>query len=245
MKITAKRAIGRRGLSQASGFTLIELLVVIAIIALLAAILFPVFARARENARRSACMSNLKQIALGMIQYTQDNDERFPRPGGPTGTCWSAAEVTTYGVLPQSQAMNIMPYIKSEQIFRCPSQTGANNVAGRVLSSYATNTAMGFRIEPPASYSTFIDRHLSTFIEPARVIMWMEDGTASGNFRFLDCTNYFASIDSPSKRPNRHLSGGNIAFVDGHVKWYPLPETSSGSNDIDAFKISFIPTYNP
>ena len=60
------------------GFTLIELLVVIAIISLLAAILFPVFSRARENARRSSCLSNLKQIGLGMMQYTQDYDERYP-----------------------------------------------------------------------------------------------------------------------------------------------------------------------
>src|SRR5438093_9492423 len=64
--------------SDRSGFTLIELLVVIAIIAILAAILFPVFGRARENARRSSCQSNLKQLSLGMLQYTQDYDERFP-----------------------------------------------------------------------------------------------------------------------------------------------------------------------
>lgn len=63
---------------QKTGFTLMELLVVIAIISILAAILFPVFARARENARRSSCMSNLKQIGLGIMQYTQDNDERYP-----------------------------------------------------------------------------------------------------------------------------------------------------------------------
>lgn len=62
-----------------SGFTLIELLVVIAIIAILAAILFPVFARARENARRASCMSNLKQVSLAIMQYTQDYDERYPR----------------------------------------------------------------------------------------------------------------------------------------------------------------------
>src|SRR5687767_6194063 len=61
-----------------SGFTLIELLVVIAIIAILAAILFPVFARARENARRASCQSNLKQVGLGFVQYTQDYDERYP-----------------------------------------------------------------------------------------------------------------------------------------------------------------------
>src|SRR3954469_17430376 len=92
------------------GFTLIELLVVIAIIAILAAILFPVFARARENARRAACQSNLKQIGLGIAQYTQDYDERLPGVGGQN---------TTY-----SWRSRIDPYIKSTQIFLCPSGNG-------------------------------------------------------------------------------------------------------------------------
>src|SRR5690349_14123074 len=85
-----------------SGFTLIELLVVIAIIGLLAAILFHVFARARENARRSSCQSNLKQISLGLIQYAQDYDERFPQicysPGGGTGYAVSPAGYSKMGL---------------------------------------------------------------------------------------------------------------------------------------------------
>src|SRR6186997_2010986 len=85
------------------GFTLIELLVVIAIIALLAAILFPVFARARENARRASCSSNLKQIGLGMLQYTQDYDEHFPMQAA--AAFWPS----------------LTPYIKSDQIYKCPS----------------------------------------------------------------------------------------------------------------------------
>src|SRR5687768_11777068 len=88
-----------------AGFTLIELLIVIAIIALLAAILFPVFARARENARRTSCQSNLKQIGLGIQQYTQDNDERFPPEdtNDPTTVGW---------------ALSTQPYTKSEQILQ-------------------------------------------------------------------------------------------------------------------------------
>lgn len=102
------------------GFTLIELLVVIAIIAILAAILFPVFGRARENARRSSCQSNLKQIGLGILQYTQDFDEKYPgcfinEPGLPAGgnTCDNRV----------SYAQMIYPYVKSSQIFVCPSDS--------------------------------------------------------------------------------------------------------------------------
>ncbi|RYG63499.1 DUF1559 domain-containing protein, partial [bacterium] len=94
-------------------FTLIELLVVIAIIAILAAILFPVFGRARENARRSSCQSNLKQIGLGIMQYTQDYDEKFPMY---RVTFWAAQPGQTFG-----WADGIQPYLKSEQIFQCPS----------------------------------------------------------------------------------------------------------------------------
>src|SRR5690349_12257289 len=95
-------------------FTLIELLVVIAIIALLAAILFPVFARARENARKSSCMNNLKQAGVGLMQYTQDYDETMViYPYAQTG-------ITTRGL-----GWYLMPYVKSSQIWRCPSHTSA------------------------------------------------------------------------------------------------------------------------
>ena len=104
-----------------SGFTLIELLVVIAIIAILAAILFPVFARARENARRSSCQSNEKQIALGFKQYIQDNNERYP-----TATGWNTA---------------ILDYTKSEAILKCPSAAGAGTY------DYSYNSGMGGKNE--------------------------------------------------------------------------------------------------
>ena len=130
MKMQHER--GARGANTTSGFTLIELLVVIAIIAILAAILFPVFARARENARRASCMSNLKQIGLASLQYTQDYDEKLyahrynsgantnplmQSNGGPVaaGLITSPATDKTFWI------SLLQPYAKSLQVFQCPS----------------------------------------------------------------------------------------------------------------------------
>ena len=108
-------------MQKKKGFTLIELLVVIAIIAILAAILFPAFARARENARRASCQSNLKQIALGVEQYKQDYDSLYP------------ASITAISGVPS--ASPLQPYLKSTQIFSCPSDSTAVDT----LSSYDNN----------------------------------------------------------------------------------------------------------
>ena len=102
----------KKSSSRKSGFTLIELLFVIAIIAILAAILFPVFARARENARRSSCQSNLKQIGLGLIQYTQDYDEAYPN---------ALRNGSSFSALGEEKWMDgIFPYVKSTQILAAP-----------------------------------------------------------------------------------------------------------------------------
>jgi prepilin-type N-terminal cleavage/methylation domain-containing protein/prepilin-type processing-associated H-X9-DG protein len=114
------------------GFTLIELLVVIAIIALLAAILFPVFSRARENARRASCQSNMKQLGLGILQYAQDYDERLPSTYQLKGSLGDWPIDNRGG-----WAGQVSPYVKSTQIFRCPSD-GKNNM------SYAYNAAIVF-----------------------------------------------------------------------------------------------------
>lgn len=108
-------------ISKRSGFTLIELLVVIAIIAILAAILFPVFARARENARRTSCQSNLKQIGLALAQYEQDYDEHTPVVDENSGYTWFQP---------------LQPYIKNERVFRCPSLSESPVAA---QSDYAIN----------------------------------------------------------------------------------------------------------
>src|SRR5690554_5460678 len=108
-----------------SAFTLIELLVVIAIIAILAAILFPVFARARESARRASCMSNLKQIGLGVMMYVQDYDEKYPM-------CFDTApNKGDWGTF-------LTPYVKNTQVYICPSSSISSYTSG----NYGANRAM-------------------------------------------------------------------------------------------------------
>ena len=200
-----------------SAFTLIELLVVIAIIAILAAILFPVFARARENARRSSCQSNLKQIALGIKQYTQDYDERFPNitipaPAGAPG--WAYA---------------IQPYLKSEQIFQCPSETTAPPPGADLITRAATTGFSDYYM----NYNTVttsgtapvlgIGKSEASFDYTTNIIM---NGDGSGISGDTSASSYQTS--TPSVGESRHLEGANYSFIDGHVKWLKAAAVKSG-----------------
>ncbi|RYG75030.1 DUF1559 domain-containing protein [bacterium] len=217
------------------GFTLIELLVVIAIIAILAAILFPVFGRARENARRSSCQSNLKQIGLGLMQYTQDYDEKFPlRQYGGAGL------VNDGKVM--SWRRTTFPYVKSTQIFACPSNqynTGLpdDSVAADMTSqglpagsptfprSYGINGNNRDGKNAPTEYSS--SQNLAAIPSTATTILVTEYSYVSSEFPF----NYtVASYANPVFSSRGHLGNSNFLFCDGHVKAMKPQATGSPVN---------------
>ena len=219
---------------QKRGFTLIELLVVIAIIAILAAILFPVFAKVRENARKISCASNEKQILTAVTQYTQDTDEKMPPNHGasnaPTWKDW------------------LYPFIKSTGVFQCPDDS--------------SKTPPAWGVDPPGtptfhtSYIANLEANqfgnlgLSQFNQPAGTVYLCDGGTqgltsapwfskttlktqcwiledpttsASGT----GCPNCVVTANNDWAAPTaRHNDQDNVGFMDGHVKalrpstWY-------------------------
>lgn len=224
-----------------TGFTLIELLVVIAIIAILAAILFPVFAKAREKARQAACMSNQKQIGLAWLQYAQDNDETVV-PSTAMGT--SAAPNFSWPVC-------INPYTKSLQILSCPSDGGHNlSYTYNIMASRAVGpgsagspprTLAGFDLvaqvpilldavgiaytAPAGTDNSKVNQALLFFTNPG---VYPSTGSPQGSIagrQLSDPVNLATSTLVYSAgalvTPNRHVLGANYLFADGHVKFYP------------------------
>src|SRR5947208_12556668 len=136
---------------KASAFTLIELLVVIAIIAILAAILFPVFAQAREAARKTSCLSNTKQLGLGIMQYVQDYDEMYPCNSWDTPII-ATADNDTHSPLYRSAMQwlwRIQPYMKNRQLFVCPSDPNPKSGWAYGLDGSCDD---GWGIPTPISY---------------------------------------------------------------------------------------------
>jgi prepilin-type N-terminal cleavage/methylation domain-containing protein/prepilin-type processing-associated H-X9-DG protein len=175
------------------GFTLIELLVVIAIIAILAAILFPVFAKAREKARQTSCLSNVKQIMLGVLQYAQDNDETLPPGAIPK---WVGLQVKWYDTLE--------PYLKNSQILTCPSKSGS--------LGYGWNyQEFGYYEE---SHGTGWCTTLGAIEAPAETILLGDSGDT------VATDNHYLYRRTDASLPKRHNEGGNMGFCDGHAKWY-------------------------
>jgi prepilin-type N-terminal cleavage/methylation domain-containing protein/prepilin-type processing-associated H-X9-DG protein len=209
-----KNHISRRFNHQ--GFTLIELLVVVAIIGLLSAILFPVFARARENARRASCMSNMKQIGLGLMMYTQDYDEKYPASEAAVGPY---ATTATPNWIAQLQ-----PYTKSWQVFLCPSARkytiptdGTSTASVPVGNSDSNYYANGMLVTPTG-------RSMAAIESPASIVAVSEAAysTAFALVRpqfFSGTPDYYLYWNYGNVINYNHLNGGNLAFGDGHVKW--------------------------
>ena len=240
------RKAGRRRVSS-TGFTLIELLVVITIIAILAAILFPVFAKVREKARQTSCLSNCRQIGLALAQYRQDYDGFMPIDVNP----YDDANQRATGCLQEWHYL-ILPYMRNTQLFICPSDSGARSrdpdreMAGNVPPpnpcypprwfSYAIHTG----ICCISGCDGVVGAHEAYVRYPSDLIAVLE---TNGEARFegncdLPLTNEESCADTGGNPPcttrnvnapdfpfKRHMDGFVAVFFDGHAKWvkYPVP----------------------
>lgn len=194
------------------GFTLIELLVVIAIIAILASILFPVFSRAREKARQSSCLSNMKQLQLAALGYADDYDEMLPT---------NVHDINGSGVQDAGDMTwrsMIFPYVKNTQVFQCPSNKITSNPFTGGMdhgqgSGYGQNVVHWAGGSPTPPYG----RDLGGCEDAASVIFLFEsDGSESiGNTNGDDAHGWVPTANWAK----RHNDGSNVSFVDGHVKW--------------------------
>lgn len=207
-----------QGNHRRMAFTLIELLVVIAIIAILAAILFPVFARAREAARQSSCLSNNRQYATATLMYVQDYDETFPFSAYLAGDC-----VGTF-------YWEVNPYVKNGQVTQCPSEPEAMRLTDVVgapcpgtppFTSYAVNHALFINGFFPGATPI----HLAAVNRPADTVMSYDGNVTFGAFPGQQVQLVQA----------RHNGNFNANFVDGHAKAIQATETGATASQFTVF----------
>jgi len=236
------------------GFTLIELLVVIAIIAILAAILFPVFAKVREKARQTSCSSNMRQMGLALMQYVQDNDETYPvgvANDGGSGLGWAG---------------QIYPFVKSNAVYTCPDDNSYTATKPDSLVSYAVNIAVTRSSNGGAAGS------LAALNAPAKTVMLCEitgiparpsnagPGVSDASVAFGNlssstegyavyafggfgtgghfATGFMGGHSDPAQYGyssfatplGRHTDGSNFLMTDGHVKWLRGAAVSNGNS---------------
>jgi len=223
------------GMTGRRAFTLIELLVVIAIIAILAAILFPVFARAREKARQASCSSNVKQLQLAVLMYAQDYDERV--------ICrWGSGP---WQVLCQ-------PYIKNAQMLICPSVDADPGYGMNYRAPQSSTTALdnaphlwywGCKLgafSVPADTFALADNGYITN-PTAQASQWTESGGGNyeGYVRFPQGPHdqngtYPWWAQDPWRPPPRHNAGANFSYWDGHVKWQKVESPAVLANRMNA-----------
>lgn len=224
---------GRNG-SRRAGFTLIELLVVIAIIALLAALLFPVYTRSREGGRKTDCLSHLRQLSAAFALYAQDHDEHLPHqavlpPEGTNYTCWD---------------YQLQPYLKNRAVLSCPSdmlsrQLDIPGIGKKLLRSYgmAANTSGLALAQFPAGARTVLLAERSTVgtSEAPRSTLWSYEAVVwrLGKLTFQPLGNENVPPEFP------HAQAGNYLFVDGHVKSLagPNPTFSGYKTDPDGIAL--------
>jgi len=229
----------RTRFSDRSGFTLIELLVVIAIIAILAAILFPVFARARENARKTQCISNMKQLTLGLLMYAQDYDGRAPRHGigwweqaaycqdNPPGTdfrykwswypCGDRSMATWRSI--------IYPYIKNAGIYNCPTfEIPDEPLWLDMVAQVAYKIRRGYALSYTIVHDCCARNNFDACPRPGSTILLTESREFYHDWKqeFIDWRAWF---DNSKGIMTTHNGMSNFGFYDGHVKTMRLQAT--------------------